>query len=130
MDSGKPVKKISNIVSWVVALAVLAGILLFAYDLLFSKPGHLKGTVVEKIYVPSYSVSSGRYGSIRRGNYAINTVKEEQWIAVVKLDTGDTLTVHCHVSHYENTNVGDVISFNKYEGHLFHIKYFAHNEEE
>jgi hypothetical protein len=130
MNSEKSGKNYSSIVGWVIASVVVVGFLLLAYDLLFSKPDHLQGTVVEKIFVPSYSVSSGRYGSIRRGNYAINTVKEEQWIAVVKLDKGDTLAVHCHVSHYQNTNVGDAIKFNKYEGHLFHIQYFAHNEEE
>ena len=130
MSVEKSVKNYSSIVGWVIASVVVVGFLLFAYDLLFSKPEHLQGTVVEKIFVPSYSVSSGRYGSIRKGNYAINTVKEEQWIAVVKLDRGDTLAVHCHVSHYQSTNVGDAIKFNKYEGHLFHIQYFAHNEEE
>jgi hypothetical protein len=60
----------------------------------------------------------------------ITTAAEEQWIAIVKTDTGDTLKVHCHASHYQDKNVGDMITFNRYDGHLFHIDYFAHNEEE
>jgi hypothetical protein len=95
-----------------------------------SKPDHLLGKVIEKIYVPAYTVSGGTYSGIRRGNYGITTQKEEQWIAIVKTGEGDTLKVHCHISHYQNTKIGEAIKFNKYEGHLFHIQYFAHNEEE
>ncbi|MFM9836856.1 MAG: hypothetical protein ACKVOQ_01255 [Cyclobacteriaceae bacterium] len=113
-----------------IVLASVVTLALVSYDLLFSKPDHLQAKVIEKIYVPAYIVSGGTYSGMRRGNYGITTQKEEQWIAIVKTNEGDTLKVHCHISHYEKTEIGDVIKFNKYEGHLFHIQYFAHNEEE
>jgi hypothetical protein len=113
-----------------IVLASVVTLVLVSYDLLFSKPDHLKAKVIEKIYVPAYTVSGGTYSGMRRGNYGVTTQKEEQWIAIVKTDEGDTLKVHCHISHYEKTEIGDEIKFNKYEGHLFHIHYFAHNEEE
>jgi hypothetical protein len=110
--------------------AIIGLLLVVSFDSLFSPPIHLKGQIVEKIFVPAHIVTGGPYGGNRRGNYMITTAAEEQWIAIVKTDTGDTLKVHCHSSHYEDKNVGDVITFNKYDGHLFHIDYFAHNEEE
>jgi hypothetical protein len=110
--------------------AIIGLLLVVSFDALFSPPDHLEGQIVEKILVPAHTVSGGPYGGNRRGNYTITTAVEEQWIAIVKTDTGDTLKVHCHASHYETKNVGDRITFNKYDGHLFHIDYFAHNEEE
>ncbi len=122
--------KISSWVGGIIAFILVAIVSLFIYDLLFSKPDHLKGVIVEKIYVPAHTYSGGPYGGSRRGNYTITTAQEAQWIAIVKTEKGDTLKVHCHSSHYENTNVGAIIHFKKYEGHLFHVDYFAHNEEE
>jgi hypothetical protein len=130
MESGKRIKNLSGYLTGAAILVCVVVLGLFSYDLLFSKPGHVQGKVIEKIYVPPYTVSGGNYIGVRRGNYGVTTQKEEQWIAIVRTDEGDTLRVHCHVSHYEKTNIGDVIKFNKYEGHLFHISYFAHNEEE
>ncbi|MCE2995149.1 MAG: hypothetical protein ACK5RG_15630 [Cyclobacteriaceae bacterium] len=123
----------SKLSSWIggtiaFVLVVVAG--LFLYDLFFSKPEHLKGVIIEKIFVPAHTYSGGPYGGNRRGNYTITTAQEEQWIAIVKTESGDTLKVHCHSSHYENTEVGSAIYFKKYEGHMFHVEYFAHNEEE
>lgn len=51
-------------------------------------------------------------------------------VAIVKTDDNDTLKVHCPMDHYETKAVGDVMHFKKYDGHLVHIEYFAHNEEE
>ncbi len=114
-----------------ILILVIAGLVFFAYDLLFSKPEHLEGMILEKIFVPAHA-SSGvtPYGGVRRSAYSITTHKEDQWIAIVKMENGDTLQVHCMSKHYRTKNVGDAIHFKKYEGQHFHIKYFAHSEEE
>ncbi len=112
----------------IIAIGVLS---YFVYDLLFSKPKHLQGTIIEKIFVPARTVvGSTPYGGARRSNYFITVQRTEQWIAIVKMEPGDTLLVHCLSKHYNSKNVGDPIHFKKYEGEHFHIKYFAHNEEE
>lgn len=123
----------SKVTSWIggiIATLCIVGISLFVYDLLFSKPDHITGIIIEKFFVPAHTYSGGPYGGNRRGNYTITTAQEEQWIAIVRTDKGDTLKVHCHASHYETTELGNLIHFKKYEGHLFHVDYFAHNEEE
>ena len=113
-------------------LVIVIGVLsFFVYDLLFSKPEHLQGTIIEKIFVPARTVVGDTpYGGARRSNYFIQAQRVEQWIAIVQMETGDTLLVHCMAMHYKLKNVGDPIHFKKYEGEHFHIKYFAHNEEE
>ena len=123
-------KKKSDYLAAVLIFAVVGVLVAVVIDSLFSPPVHLQGKIVEKIFVPAHTVTGGPYGGNRRGNYMITTAAEEQWIAIVKTDTGDTLKVHCHASHYQDKNVGDMITFNRYDGHLFHIDYFAHNEEE
>ncbi len=88
----------SKVTSWVggiIATLCIAGITLFVYDLLFSKPAHISGIIIEKIFVPAHTYSGGPYGGNRRGNYTITTAQEEQWIAIVRTDKGDTLKVHC-----------------------------------
>ena len=98
---------------------------------LLTLPNHLTGTIIEKIYVPSaLNVSRTNYSGVRGGQYSIVVVKEEQWIAVVRLDKGDTLVVHCNPDHYGMKNVGERIHFREYEGSILHIRYFAHGEEE
>jgi hypothetical protein len=123
-------KKKSDYLAAVLIFAVVGVLVAVVIDSLFSPPVHLQGKIVEKIFVPAHIVTGGPYGGNRRGNYMITTAAEEQWIAIVTTDSGDTLKVHCHASHYEDKNVGDMITFNRYDGHLFHIDYFAHNEEE
>ena len=122
--------KASSWIGGTIAVVLFIGACLFIYDLLFSKPDHLRGVIIEKVFVPAHTYSGGPYGGNRRGNYTITTAQEEQWIAIVRTDDGDTLKVHCHSSHYDNTDLGYAIYFKKYEGHLFHVDYFAHNEEE
>lgn len=120
----------SNIFNGIFVLLTLL-VLYMGYDLLFSKPDHLQGTIIEKIFVPAHIVSGPTpYGGARRGNYFVTVQKDDQWIAIVKMETGDTLTVHCLSKHYQTKNVGDAIHFKRYEGEHFHIKYFAHNVEE
>src|SRR6267142_6904527 len=117
-------QKRSGIVGYVI-IALLIGLLgLFLYDLLFSAPGHQQGTVIEKIFVPARSVTGAAPGGIKRGNYSITGQKEEQWIAIVKMENGEIVQVHCHPDHYEAKSVGDVMHFKKYEGKLLHIRYF------
>jgi hypothetical protein len=123
-------KKKSDYLIAALIFAIVGLLVVVSIDSLFSPPIHLQGQIVEKIFVPAHTVTGGPYGGNRRGNYMITTAAEEQWIAIVTTNSGDTLKVHCHSSHYEDKNVGDMITFNKYEGHLFHIDYFAHNEEE
>ena len=126
----KHLKMSSGLIGGIITVVGVVGLILLSYDLLFSKPDHKKGVIIEKVFVPAHIVSGGPYGGMRRGNYTITTATEEQWIAIVKTETGDTLNVHCHSSHYETTKVGDTIHFERYEGKLFHIQYFAHNEED
>ena len=65
----------------------------------------------------------------RRGNFFVTVHKDDQWIALVKTKDGKTVQVHCLSEHYQTKDIGDVILFKRYEGHLTHIEYFAHNEE-
>ena len=109
---------------------MIAALGFIAFDFLTTKPVHQQGKVIEKIFVPAHVVSGNQYSGMRGSSYKVTTATEEQWIAIVKTNSGDTVKVHYHSSHYQNTNVGDLIRFNKYDGHLFHIDYLAHNEEE
>jgi hypothetical protein len=121
----------SGIVGYVI-IAIIIGLFgVFFYDLLFSAPDHRQGTIIEKIFIPSRSATGATpYGGVKRANYFITSQQEEQWIAIVRMENGEILKVHCLPGHYQAKNVGDVIHFKKYEGKLLHIEYFAHNEEE
>ncbi|CAN5446311.1 hypothetical protein BH10BAC4_BH10BAC4_11770 [soil metagenome] len=120
----------SNI-TLIVFVVLAAAALYTTYDVLFSSPDHMEGVIIEKIFVEPHSTTAATpYGGALRSNYFITSEKEEQWIAIVKMDNGDTLKVHCKAEHYATKNVGDMVHFKKYEGKHFHIKYFAHNEEE
>lgn len=99
-------------------------------DLLFSSPDHQQGVIIEKIFVPGKHITGDTpYGGVKRSKYFVTHQKEDQWVAIVVIE-GDTVKVHCHPEHYKTKEVGDVIHFKKYDGHLVHIDYFAHNEEE
>ncbi len=121
----------SGIVGYII-IAFLIGLFgLFLYDLLFSAPDHQQGTIIEKIFIPARSVTGATpYGGVKRGNYSITAQQEEQWIALVKMENGEILKVHCLPGHYNAKNVVDLIHFKKYKGKFLHIDYFAHNEEE
>ncbi len=114
-----------------ILMSAIVGVSYIAYDILFSAPDHLEGTIIEKIFVPAHNVTGATpYGGVRRSTYSITVQKEEQWIAIVKMENGDTVQVHCMSKHYQLKNEGDVLHFKKYEGKHFHIKYFSHSEEE
>ena len=110
---------------FIVLLAVFFG------SFVFTKPDHLQGTVIEKIHVPSkFRRSDTPYLGIKRGAYSVRVTTEDQWIAVVVTDQGDTLAVHCDPDHYGVKEVGDRIKFREYQGSLVHIEFFAHGEQE
>jgi len=121
---------------WTYTKAVIftSGIVLpfyVGYDVLFSRPRHLEGIIVEKIFVPARAATGATpYGGVRRSNYFITVQRQDQWIAIVRTEPGDPLTVHCLSSHYDKEHVGDTIHFKKYQGEHLHIRYFGHNEEE
>lgn len=109
----------------VIATTILVG------SFVFDPPDHLEGIVLEKIYVPSrLATGATPYGGVKRGQYSVTAVQQEQWIAVVLTDAGDTLTVHLRPDHYGAKNLGDRIHFREYQGSLIHIRYFSHGEEE
>jgi hypothetical protein len=118
---------------------ILGGVIIIAmissgyvvYDLLFSPPDHIEGIIIEKVFVKAkYTSGATPYGGVKRSKYFVTHQKDAQWVAIVKTTNGDTVKVHCEPDHYKTKNIGDVIHFKKYEGHLVHIDYFAHNEEE
>jgi hypothetical protein len=118
-------------IAGILLLISLVVIGLITKDVLFAKPEHEQGIIIEKIFVPGRMVSGHTpYGGAKRSKYFVTHQKQDQWVAIVKMDAGDTVKVHCMIDHYNSKNVGDVLRFKKYDGHLVHIDYFAHNEEE
>src|SRR6218665_1300518 len=102
----------------------------FTYDLLFSEPDHQQGVIIEKIFVAGrLSTGDTPYAS-KRSRYFVTHQKEDQWVAIVRTEEGDTLKVHCNMDHYQTKEVGDVMHFKRYDGELVHVSYLAHNEEE
>lgn len=114
-----------------VTIVIATGIVGFLVsDLLFAEPDHQAGVIIEKIFVPGKLVSGDTpYGGVKRSKYFVTHQKQDQWVAIVVINN-DTIKVHCHPDHYKVKEVGEVIHFKKYDGHLVHIDYFAHNEEE
>lgn len=121
-------------VTGILFFLALIAVVVFAYDLLFSKPSIHKGIIVEKFFVPSKNVASpnalnyaNRYKTYK---YNISVKNEHQWIALVKSDDGDTLKVNCKSGHYETKDVGDTLLFKEYRGNIFKVEYFSHNDED
>ena len=113
----------------IAALAVFAVVVM--YDTLFSPPEHTQGTIVEKVFVAGHSkVGETPYGGVKRSRYFVTHQRDDQWVAFVRVQSGDTLQVHCTSDHFDIKQIGDVLHFRKYEGHLLHIQFLAHNEEE
>ncbi|NOT74647.1 MAG: hypothetical protein HOP08_06940 [Cyclobacteriaceae bacterium] len=124
-------EKIKSALPLILFAALAAIAIFFANDILNSKPSHMQGVIVEKLFVAKKGTNvAGPYGGTIRTNYFIQTQKEEQWIARVVMETGDTLIVHCLPSHYSTKQIGDIMHFKRYEGEHLHIQFFAHNEEE
>jgi hypothetical protein len=110
---------------------LLIGAFMFfiGWDVLFSPPTLQEGTVTELFYIPPKAVTTYTPMNGRRiGNHPVITAKQEQWVAVVRNDNQD-YQVHCTAEHYQELKVGDLIRYKKYEGEIFHIRYFAHYED-
>jgi hypothetical protein len=116
------------------ALIVIVGTLAaVVYDVLFSKPLVMTGVIIDKVHMASKEESGQNimpYMRYKSYDYVVTAQTEEQWIAFVKTPAGEILKVHCHVHHYEQTQVGDTLRFKEYTGEIFHIDYFTHNEED
>lgn len=120
----------STVLGCGVLIVIVIASSLIVYDVLFSKPDKQEGVILEKTFIPGTpGTGDTPYGGVRRGNFFVTVHRDDQWIALVKTKEGETLQVHCLLEHYQTKNIGDVISFKRYEGHLTHIEYFAHNEE-
>lgn len=112
-------------------LFVCAGLLAWVcYDLLFSKPTTQEGVIKELLYVEAKNVASYTpYQGRKVGDHAIVVAKDHQHIAIVEGTDGEPYQVHCTPEHYATLKVGDKLTYKKYEGEVFHIRYFAHYED-
>ena len=108
----------------------MAGTIWFMYDLLFSKPEFHEGTIIDLEFVEG-RLQSGQYrlGSKARPQL-ITAQAHDRWIAIVKMNSGDTVLVECQKHHFDNKEIGGVLRFKEFYGGSLEIKYFAHNEEE
>lgn len=123
---------IKTALTFFVIFGLFIAIGLIVYDILFSKPLIMQGIIVEKVYVPHETTSSQNvlpYSKYKSRDYMVTAQKHEQWVAFVKLDNEEIFKVHCHSDHYNQKQIGDTLHFKEYTGELFHIEYFAHNEE-
>ena len=111
-------------------ILLAGGVMVFiGWDILFSAPTIQEGKIIELHYVPPKAIASATPILGRKvGNQLIVTAKEEQWVAVVRNGEED-YPVHCTAEHYQTLKVGDVLRYKKYEGEVFHIRYFAHYED-
>jgi hypothetical protein len=119
--------------AWIFGIVVFsaAGLLLWImWDVLASPPTMQEGTVTELLFIDSHDVASYTpYSGRKIGDQAIVVVKDAQYIAVVKDDKGNHFQVHCTKEHYDQLAVGDKLKYKRYEGKMFHIRYFAHYED-
>lgn len=101
-----------------------------SWDILFSQPVTQEGTVTELINIPAKGVTTYTpYRGRKIGDHAITAQKDEQHIAVVRIESGEEYQVHCTPEHYDQLKVGDRITFKKYDGGTLHIRWFAHYED-
>jgi len=106
------------------ALMVFVG-----WDILTSPPTLQEGVITELFNIPPKAVATYTPMNGRKiGNHPVVTAKQEQWVAVVRNEQGD-YQVHCTEEHFRQLKVGNVLRYKKYEGEIFHIRYFAHYED-
>jgi hypothetical protein len=117
--------------TWGVVLFACAGLLAWVcYDLLFSKPTTQVGVIKELLYIEGKNVATYTpYQGRKVGDHAIVVAQNHQHIAIVDGSDGKPYQVHCTPEHYEQLKVGDQLTYKRYEGEVFHIKYFAHYED-
>lgn len=126
------VQKVKSYLLGAFVLVVVAGTAYFTYDLLFTQPIMLEGTIIEKAYIARQNSNGPTltpYNRYKSYDYVIQTQQHEQWIAFVKITDGSVMKVHCTSDHYDQKQVGDKLRFKEYTGGLLGIEYFAHNEE-
>jgi len=115
---------------YISTIVAIGGLMIYiGWDVLTSAPTLQTATVTELIYMPPKAVATYTPMNGRKiGNHPVVTAKQEQWIAVVRNESGD-YQVHCTEEHYRQLKVGDKLTYKKYEGEVFHIRYFAHYED-
>jgi len=116
-----------------VILFCATGILIWiCWDILFSPPTTQEGTITELLYIKGHNVATYTpYQGRKVGDHAIVVARDEQYIAIVKSDKGELFQVHFKTKeHYDQLKVGDRLKYKKYEGQMFHIRYFAHYEDQ
>jgi hypothetical protein len=126
-------QKIKGYLSGTVLLVAVVAAVYFTYDLMFSPPLLMEGTIIEKAFVAKHvsgAPSITPYNRYKSYNYVVHTQQHEQWIAFVKTDDGKVFKVHCTSDHYDQKQIGDKMRFKEYTGGLLGIEYFAHNEED
>lgn len=115
-------------------LAVLFGMLAFVWNLLFSPPEIHQGVIVEKVFVPSKTISSPYalpYANRNKTyNYSLQAQRRGQFIAQVRDEDGKIIKVNCTPDHYQTKEVGDTLLFKEFRGGVFHVDYFSHNDED
>ncbi len=114
-----------------VGLFVVTGIVAWiTWDVLTSKPSMQEGVIKELLFIEGKNVATYTpYQGRKVGDHAIVVARNPQYIAIVMNDRGEEFQVHCTQEHYEQLQVGDVLTYKKYEGETFHIRYFAHYED-
>lgn len=114
-----------------VLIFAAAGIMLWiTEDILFSPPTTQEGTIKELLFIAGHNVATYTpYNGRKVGDHAIVVAKDAQYIAIVENDKGEPFQVHCTKDHYSKLSVGDRLKYKKYEGQMFHIRYFAHYED-
>jgi hypothetical protein len=120
--------------------AVFYGVLIFASagvllwiteDILFSPPTTQEATITELLFIEGHNVATYTpYNGRKVGDHAIVIAKDAQYIAIVENDKSEPFQVHCTKEHFDKLKVGDRLKYKKYEGQTFHIRYFAHYEDQ
>jgi hypothetical protein len=109
-----------------------AGLLIWiTWDVIGSPPTTQEGTIKELLFIEGKNVAAYTpYQGRKVGDHAIVVAKNEQYIAIVEGENGEDYQVHCTKEHFEQLKVGDKLTYKKYEGQMFHIRYFAHYEDQ
>jgi hypothetical protein len=108
-----------------------AGLLVWmTWDILSSPPTIQEGTITELLAIEAHNVATYTpYQGRKVGDHAIVVARDAQYIAIVTNDKGEPFQVHCTKEHYAKLEVGNKLKYKKYEGQMFHIRYFAHYED-
>jgi hypothetical protein len=104
------VQKVKSYLLGGFVLVLVAGTAYFTYDLLFTQPIMLEGTIIEKAYIArqnSNGPSLTPYNQHKSYDYVVQT----------------------HQHHYDQKQVSDNLRFKEYTGGLLGIEYSANNEE-